>query len=275
MTESDPTIPDKTENVVPMLRRGRGWFLFGGFGTVLLMMCDRQLGFGVPLGVALMLVCVWGALDQLGLFSFPRNSSSSVIDVAPSSGRWLSGLIGSMAVLIATTIAASRGVLPGHGLIAGILVTTSLLVAIVSTYGLADALGAFPDVRVPSQPTIQRLMSHPSLWLLTLAVLLYVPMLGNFGLIDPWETHYGEVSREILARDDWMSLWWAQDGWFNSKPILNFWIQALAFASLGVNSIQMGLLARQLTACGRNPNGQRGYQWFFSPWWRMHCFMRE
>jgi 4-amino-4-deoxy-L-arabinose transferase-like glycosyltransferase len=79
------------------------------------------------------------------------------------------------------------------------------------------------------------LLSHPSLWLLTLAVLLYVPFLGNFGLIDPWETHYGEVSREILARDDWMSLWWAQDGWFNSKPILNFWIQALAFASLGVN----------------------------------------
>ena len=25
----------------------------------------------------------------------------------------------------------------------------------------------------------------------------------------------------------------------------------------------MGLLARQRTACGRNPNGQRGYQWFF------------
>ena len=40
---------------------------------------------------------------------------------------------------------------------------------------------------------------------------------------------------EILARDDWVSLWWAQDGWFWSKPILNFWIQSLAMASLGTH----------------------------------------
>lgn len=235
VTQPDPTSTEKTVKLTPTQRWGRGWFLFGGLGTAVLMMCDRQLGFGVPLGVVLMCVCVWGALDQLGLFSARIDGQSAIVDAAPSSGRWLAALIGSMAVLIATTIAASRGVLPGHGVLAGMLVTASLLAAIVSSYGLVDALGAFPDVRVPSQTNIQKLLSHPSLWLLGLAVLLYVPFLGNFGLIDPWETHYGEVSREILARDDWMSLWWAQDGWFNSKPILNFWIQAVAFASLGVN----------------------------------------
>ena len=42
-------------------------------------------------------------------------------------------------------------------------------------------------------------------------------------------------SREILARDDWISLWWAQDGWFWSKPVLDMWIQAIAMATLGVH----------------------------------------
>ena len=59
-------------------------------------------------------------------------------------------------------------------------------------------------------------------------------MLGQFGLWDPWETHYGEVAREILARDDWITLWWAQDDWFWSKPILIFWIEALTWSALGM-----------------------------------------
>ncbi|HEX7669773.1 MAG TPA: glycosyltransferase family 39 protein, partial [Polyangiaceae bacterium] len=63
---------------------------------------------------------------------------------------------------------------------------------------------------------------------------LYVPLLGSYSLSDPWETHYGEVAREMLARDDWISTWWAQDGWFWSKPVLDFWTQALSFSLLGV-----------------------------------------
>ncbi len=230
--------------------RGTGWLAIGGLGTALLMMVDRRWSYGVPLGVLLTFVCVWGALDRLGMFDPPASGDARIVDASPSINRWFLSLALSMLSLIAATIAASRGVLPGHGLVAGILVTTTLLVAIVSTYGLVDSLGVFPRDHGGtaqrwffnhswfynhSSASSASLFLHPSLWLLSLAVLLYVPFLGNFGLIDPWETHYGEVSREILARDDWMSLWWAQDGWFNSKPILNFWIQALAFASLGVN----------------------------------------
>ena len=209
------------------------WFLIGGIGTTLLMMLDRQLSFGVPLGILLTGVCVWGGLNRFGFLAIPDGSSPPVVDAAPGTQRWLAALIGFMALLVASVIAASRGVLPGHGIAAGFLVTGCLLAAVVSTYGLVDALGLF--AKTGESRTIRRLSSHPSLWLLGLAILLYVPYLGNFGLIDPWETHYGEVAREILARNDWMSLWWAQDGWFNSKPILDFWVQALAFASLGVN----------------------------------------
>jgi len=67
-----------------------------------------------------------------------------------------------------------------------------------------------------------------------ITTVLYLPMLGNHSLSDPWETHYGEVAREMLARDDWISLWWAQDGWFWSKPVLTFWIQAIPMALFGV-----------------------------------------
>jgi 4-amino-4-deoxy-L-arabinose transferase-like glycosyltransferase len=42
-------------------------------------------------------------------------------------------------------------------------------------------------------------------------------------------------ARAARARHDWISLWWAQDGWFWSKPILNFWIQSLSMASLGTH----------------------------------------
>jgi 4-amino-4-deoxy-L-arabinose transferase-like glycosyltransferase len=67
-----------------------------------------------------------------------------------------------------------------------------------------------------------------------IASALYLPLLGGYGLWDPWETHYGDVAREILSRDDWISLWWAQDRWFWSKPILIFWAEALVWSGSGV-----------------------------------------
>jgi 4-amino-4-deoxy-L-arabinose transferase-like glycosyltransferase len=61
-----------------------------------------------------------------------------------------------------------------------------------------------------------------------------LPYLGGYGLWDPWETHYGEVAREIMSRDDWISLWQAHDRWFWSKPILIFWAEALTWSASGV-----------------------------------------
>jgi MFS family permease len=69
---------------------------------------------------------------------------------------------------------------------------------------------------------------------IAVALAVLVPGIWGYTLIDPWETHYGEVAREMLARNDWISTWWAQDGWFWSKPILNFWAQGLSFAAFGV-----------------------------------------
>lgn len=71
-------------------------------------------------------------------------------------------------------------------------------------------------------------------------LLLYVPFAGNYGLWDPWETHYGEVARQMAARGDFISLWWPgspQDpasGVFFSKPVLTFWLMAISLKLFGL-----------------------------------------
>ncbi len=78
-------------------------------------------------------------------------------------------------------------------------------------------------------------LSRPGLLVMLTICAIYLPLLGTTSLWDPWETHYGEVAREILARNDWISLWWAQDKWFWSKPALLFWMEALSMGFFGVD----------------------------------------
>jgi 4-amino-4-deoxy-L-arabinose transferase-like glycosyltransferase len=74
-------------------------------------------------------------------------------------------------------------------------------------------------------------------WELALVVALslglLVPLLGNSGLWDPWETHYGEVARRMLADQDWVRLRWENEN-FRSKPVLTFWMMGAAMKVLGV-----------------------------------------
>jgi 4-amino-4-deoxy-L-arabinose transferase-like glycosyltransferase len=79
-----------------------------------------------------------------------------------------------------------------------------------------------------------------ALALTALFALLYIPFAGNYGMWDPWETHYGEVARQMAERRDWISLWWPgspQDRTeFWSKPVLTFWILALSMRLAGLES---------------------------------------
>lgn len=80
-----------------------------------------------------------------------------------------------------------------------------------------------------------------------IAALVYLPFLGSFGLWDPWETHYGEVGRQITERNDWISTWWGskwqdaggsrEGAYFFSKPILLMWLMAMGVRVFGVNEI--------------------------------------
>jgi 4-amino-4-deoxy-L-arabinose transferase-like glycosyltransferase len=70
--------------------------------------------------------------------------------------------------------------------------------------------------------------------LLALAALLFVPWLGATGLWDPWEPHYGEVAREMIARGDYLHSWW-ESGYFFSKPALDLWLMAAGMLAVGAN----------------------------------------
>ncbi len=88
---------------------------------------------------------------------------------------------------------------------------------------------------------LDRLSERQLLVLLMLfGALLYVPFAGSYGLWDPWETHYGEVARQMAQRRDYISLWWPGspiDGdAFWSKPVLTFWLMSLAMRVAGLGA---------------------------------------
>ena len=64
------------------------------------------------------------------------------------------------------------------------------------------------------------------------AGLVILPYLGAVGLWDPWETHYGEVAREMIQRNDYVHPYW-ENAWFFSKPAFSMWMMAFGMQILG------------------------------------------
>ena len=74
---------------------------------------------------------------------------------------------------------------------------------------------------------------------------LYLWNCGSFGLWDPWETHYGEVARNMLESYDWVNPWWGYrqkigsepvaGSWFYSKPIWIFWSEVTFLKLIGLS----------------------------------------
>lgn len=63
--------------------------------------------------------------------------------------------------------------------------------------------------------------------------LVLLPYLGAVGLWDPWETHYGEVAREMIQRNDYVHPFW-ENAWFFSKPAFTMWMQALGMQAADI-----------------------------------------
>jgi 4-amino-4-deoxy-L-arabinose transferase-like glycosyltransferase len=213
------------------LRWSRGGItaLVGNLAALLFMSHDAQLRWGVPLGALCLAAGAWGIMDLLGTFDDPDDrvaSSMTLGDLAPYLGRLGAGIVAFGGALYG----GQSGV--GPQWFWGVVVTATFLLWTVAVFQLGVKLGPWAkDELGLSRPVLKR---H-GFWVLAAGALLYFPAMGLYSLWDPWETHYGEVAREILARDDWISLWWAQDGWFWSKPVLNFWIQSIAMATLGTH----------------------------------------
>ncbi|MBL0213462.1 MAG: glycosyltransferase family 39 protein [Myxococcales bacterium] len=95
---------------------------------------------------------------------------------------------------------------------------------------------------VPSEPAAAHVVSprrRPLGFELMLVVLIsaavMVPGIWRYSLVDPWETHYGEVARMMLQNNDWVHTEWPQDNeGFRSKPVLQFWMMAAGMRAVGV-----------------------------------------
>ncbi len=206
-----PTSRDDETPIGPHRLRG-GLILAGSLLATFLMMANTdQLPRGPIWGFLALLVGAFGLLDFLGLLTMKAPNAIPLMQTAwgqQEGEPWW---------------AAPKVTVPAA------LVTLFAGAPIAGWDGLPYVLVAFFLLLVPSA------FKRPPLAIFIIIGLIYVPLAGTFSLWDPWETHYGEVSREILARDDWISLWWCQENWFWSKPILIFWSDALSMGSLGID----------------------------------------
>jgi 4-amino-4-deoxy-L-arabinose transferase-like glycosyltransferase len=189
-----------------------------------------QLRWGVPLGTLCILVAAWGVMDLLGTFD---DADDTVAASSPFEA--VRGPLGAFVGLGILFCLALGFAVAGRGLpqpVWGLLVTGSFVALTASLFRLGQRLGFW---KVDEEGVDRPLWKRHGFWVVVAGAVLYLPLMGTSSLWDPWETHYGEVAREMLSRDDWISLWWAQDGWFWSKPVLDMWMQAVAMATLGVH----------------------------------------
>jgi 4-amino-4-deoxy-L-arabinose transferase-like glycosyltransferase len=212
------------------LVRGGATALVGAFFTILLMGRQGQLRWGVPLGTLFVLVAAWGIMDLLGTFD-DADARVAASTTLRAMARPLA-MLGAAGLLFcgALGFAAAGRALPQP--IWGVLIALTFVATTAALFEVAQSLGIW---KVDEEGLDRPLWKREGFWIVVVAAALYFPFMGTYSLWDPWETHYGEVSREMLARDDWISLWWAQDGWFWSKPVLDMWMQAIAMATLGIH----------------------------------------
>ena len=86
---------------------------------------------------------------------------------------------------------------------------------------IGNDLNTFSDIRNGSLNNLDRFLI---ILTVILCALLYIPMLGNFFMIDPWENHYSHVAWETLEKNSFAKLWFQNSNRFWSKPPLLFWM---------------------------------------------------
>lgn len=213
----------------PLRMRSIAWIAAGAVPAFLLMAKSSQHWWGVPAGLVFVAIAAWGIMDLVGAFDDGEERVVTRTELTSITGTLGIAVLSFLA--FCGSIAVAQASL-GPWWLGSVTVTGTFLGLVAAVFKLGQRLGPW---QVDELGLDRPLLERHGFWVLAIGALLYFPAMGLQSLWDPWETHYGEVAREILARDDWVSLWWAQDGWFWSKPILNFWIQALAMASLGTH----------------------------------------
>lgn len=82
----------------------------------------------------------------------------------------------------------------------------------------------------------RRVAATRALWFALAAVLLArLATLGAYPLFDETESRYAEIARLMLARRDWITLWYMDRVPFWAKPPLSTWLSAASMALFGLN----------------------------------------
>ncbi|HNS97621.1 MAG TPA: glycosyltransferase family 39 protein [Polyangiaceae bacterium] len=217
----------------------------GGFLAFCIMALEGQYRWGVPVGVVAIAAFSWGLLDLLGTFDDDDETVAHRFRLAQV-GPTIAAMAGTLLLTLSLTGLAVAGRMPIWA--SALSIPASFLGLVVSVYRFGEKIGAWATDET-GRP--RSLLHRHGFWVVVTGTVLFLPMLGSYSLSDPWETHYGEVAREILARNDWISTWWAQDGWFWSKPVLNFWTEALSMSLFGAGYQPDQMLAS--FADGRSP----------------------
>lgn len=146
-------------------------------------------------------------------------------------GRPAAWLVACSLLMWLVLYVAVRAMLPLWAV--AVLAPAAALALVVAVFRAGVALGPLAlDESGAPRPLARR---H-GFWIVALGIVTGLPRLGAFSLIDPWETHYAEVAREMVERRDFISPWWANEGWFMSKPVLVFWLEGLAMMVFGVRT---------------------------------------
>ncbi|HAN30205.1 MAG TPA: hypothetical protein DCQ06_01285 [Myxococcales bacterium] len=113
---------------------------------------------------------------------------------------------------------------------------------------MSSPLSELPLLSEPDQIPLHQPNPRDRLWRWGTIVgffALYLCNCGSFGLWDPWEVHYGEVTRNMFETYDWVNPWWGYKiqigtepkggNWFYSKPIWIFWSEAVFLKIIGLS----------------------------------------
>ncbi len=85
---------------------------------------------------------------------------------------------------------------------------------------------------IPASPR-RRPLAVELVFVILVCLAVNVPGIWSYSLVDPWETHYGEVSRRMLQDHDLVHTDWQAEG-FRSKPVLSFWMMAASMRAVGL-----------------------------------------
>jgi 4-amino-4-deoxy-L-arabinose transferase-like glycosyltransferase len=213
--------------------RGAAITILGLLALGALMFFPRVMSIGVSIGAVLVALIAFGVLDFFGAWKLTRATKDETgpqpfdLDGKPGWLRLIAAFDVRLLWLALALIAAAACRISVIGTLGAAYPWSGPVLIVL---GLA-VLGIARLVRRKRRFDGD---FHEGFLVFALATATIMATLGSHGLWDCWETHYGEVARRQLERDDWISLFW-EDKWFFSKPILIFWLMNLGMALFGVS----------------------------------------